>query len=186
MHAFCAGVVSCRNELLCISMRERHLVVGLLEWARCGCVPIFDVKAAREAHIPIVIPFVNVRKIRLFRCLLLSTLIGVHLCTTMNGGYLCPPPCWWKYWVLHRRAATCHAHVVGERRSSTPAAATSTVAAPAPAPIERSLLKRLVHWDCKLLNWGDLEPVLLLSSVVCGRRCETHCGHLRHDGRLII
>jgi hypothetical protein len=51
------------------------LAIPLFEWACAGCVPIFNIKPTTEAHIPIVVEFVNVRKVGV-----------VALQTTTGGG----------------------------------------------------------------------------------------------------
>ncbi len=141
---------------------------------------IFNVEATQIAHIPIVKSLVNVRHV----LSLLSPLGGCHLCAPINEGYLRASACQWKHCAGHCRDATRHAHVVSKRRMSLASASTS--AAPATATSsKRTLLKRLLHRDCQLLNGGDLKHVLCPASVLSGRGCETHCSHLQHDSRLV-
>ncbi len=69
MHTFCARIVSCRNELLCVSTCERILVVPPFEGACDGRVPVFDVEATTEAYIPIVVYFIDIGEIQFFELL---------------------------------------------------------------------------------------------------------------------
>ncbi len=72
MHSSCAGVVPCCNELLRILLHVRLPVVLLSEGASEGHVAILNVKATRETHIPIIVPFVHIRKVRFAHLLLLN------------------------------------------------------------------------------------------------------------------
>ena len=58
-------------------------MIPFLEWAHAGCVLVFHIKPATEAHIPVVVLFVDVQKLRI---------VVVWLSPWAAGICLVPPP----------------------------------------------------------------------------------------------
>jgi hypothetical protein len=73
VHTLSARIVPRRNELLCVLAGEQILVVPPFELARDGRVPVFNIKAATETHIPVVVDLIYVGEIRVPALLLLHT-----------------------------------------------------------------------------------------------------------------
>ncbi len=63
-------------------------MIPFLEWARAGCVPVFYIKPATEAHIPVVVLFVDVRKLRIVAVLLSPWAAGICLVPPPYGTML--------------------------------------------------------------------------------------------------
>ncbi len=63
VHTLSARIVPRRNELLCVPAGEQILVVPTFKWARDGRVPICNIKAATETHIPVVVDLIYVGEI---------------------------------------------------------------------------------------------------------------------------
>ena len=171
MHSFGARVVSRCDELLGILAYKRYLVIGLLKGARLGRVAVLNIKTATEAHIPIVVPFVNVRKIRIA-----GLLLG-NRCSTSTE------------WGGHSRCISSRAHVVCKRSEGTSATSPATSLTPAASTaciISTRRGELLLHRDGQLLYGWHLKLVGQARALRLGRRrSEAHGGHLGHDGCLV-
>ncbi len=151
VHTLSAWIVPRRNELLCVLAGEQILVVLLFEWAHDGHVPVLNIKAASETHIPVVVDLIYVGEIWVPALLLLLT---------------CGEPCDAAAITNHcsnRLGSSCSMHSVCKRCM----AATTTapiVAATAPRPLSSTPAgvssngqERLLHRDSNLLDGRHMK-----------------------------
>ncbi len=151
VHTLSAWIVPRRNELLCVLAGERILVVPPFEWARDGCVPVFNIKAATEAHIPVVVDLIYVGEIRVSALLLLHTCGG--LCDAAAIRNHCSD----------RLGSSCSTHSACKRcTAATTTAPTASATAPrplssTPAGVSSNGRERLLHWDSNLLDGRHMK-----------------------------
>ncbi len=163
VHTLSARIVPRRNELLCVLAGEQILVVPPFEWARDGRVPVFNIKAATETYIPVVVDHIYVGEIRVPALLLLHTCEG--LCDANAIRNHCSD----------RLGSSCSTHSVCKRCTAattmapTAAMITHRPLSSTPAGVSSNGQERLLHWDSNLL---DGQHVKLLargkgSHVLC-------------------
>ncbi len=152
MHAFGAQIVPCRNELVGIFVCEQILAIPLFEGARDRRVPIFDVKSASEAHIPIVVYLLDVGEIWV-AALLLDTGGSCELC--------CASPVWNQVghrWGISSAVHGIHEWHVAATTSASNSAVTLTPTLTSTSRVEISHgCKRLLYRDGNLLDGRDTE-----------------------------
>ncbi len=121
VHTLSARIVPRRNELLCVLAGQRILVVPPFEWARDGRVLIFNIKAATETHIPVVVDLIYVGEIMVPVLLLLHTCGG--LCDAAAIRNHCSD----------RLGSSCSTHSICKRcTAATTMAPTTAVTVPCP------------------------------------------------------
>jgi hypothetical protein len=144
VHTLSARIVPPRNELLCILAGERILVVPPFEWAHDGCVPVFNIKAAMETHIPVVVDLIYVGEIWVPVLLLLHTCGGLCDAATIRNH------------CSDRLGSSCSTHSICKRCMAVTTTA-PTAAATAPRPLSPTLAgvssngrEKLLHRDSDL------------------------------------
>jgi hypothetical protein len=151
VHTLSARIVPCRNELLCILAGERILVVPPFEWARDGRVPVFNIKAAIETHIPVVVDLIYVGEIRV------SALLLLHTC----GGLYDPAAI--RNHCSNRLGSSCSTHSVCKRctaATTTAPTAAATALRPlssTPSGVNSNGRERLLHRDSDLLDGRHMK-----------------------------
>ncbi len=151
VHTLSARIVPRCNELLCVLAGEQILVVPLFEWERDGRVPVFNIKAATETHIPVVVDLIYVGDIRVPVLLLLHTCGG--LCDSAAIRNHCS----------NRLGSSCSTHSICKRcTAATTTMPTAAATAPhplssTPAGVSSNGRERLLHWDSDLLDGRHMK-----------------------------
>jgi hypothetical protein len=151
VHTLSAWIVPHCNELLCVLAGEQILVVPPFEWARDGRVPIFNIKAAAETHIPVVVDLIYVGEIWVPALLLLHTCGG--LCDAAAIRNHCSD----------RLGSSCSTHSVCKRcmaattMAPTAAATASRLLFSTPAGVSSNCQERLLHRDSNLLDGRHMK-----------------------------
>ncbi len=151
VHTLSARIVPRRNELLCVLAGERILVVPPFDWAHDGCVTVFNIKAATETHIPVVVDLIHVGEIWVLALLLLHTCGG--LCDAAAIRNHCSD----------RLGSSCSTHSVCKRcMAVTTTAHTAAVTAPrllssTLAGVSSNSPERLLRWDSNLLDGRHMK-----------------------------
>ncbi len=151
VHTLSARIVPCRNELLCVLAGEQILVVPPFEWARDGHVPVFNIKAATETHIPVVVDLIYVGEIWVPALLLLHTCGG--LCDAAAIRNHCS----------NRLGCSCSTHSVCKHcmaaatTAPTAAATVPRLLSSTPAGVSSNGRERLLHRDSNLLDGRHMK-----------------------------
>jgi hypothetical protein len=151
VHTLSAWIVPCRYELLCVLAGEQILVVPPFEWARDGRVLVFNIKAATETHIPVVVDLIYVGEIWVPALLLSPTCGGLCDAAAMKNH------------CSNRLGSSCSMHSVCKRcMAVTTTAPTAAVTAPrllssTPAGVSSNGQERLLHWDSNLLDGRHMK-----------------------------
>ncbi len=164
VHTLSARIVLRCNELLCVLVGEQILVVPPFEWARDGGVPVFNIKAATETHIPVVVDLIYVGEIRV------PTLLLLHTCGGLCDAAAIRNHC------SDRLGGSCSMHSICKRCTAatttapTVAMTVHRLLSSTPAGVSSNGRERLLHWDSNLLDgrhmklftWGKGSCVLCL------------------------